>query len=224
MGRSEIFQDADDISRIGATEASFLGKNTINQPDFDTSVIPSKPDVQDKSILHRSTITSQRNSQFLFSQNKQNLFNFESRLQSDLQTTTSSLINHMRDHSLLSNQNIPLMQPIENCLKDCFAKMQSLKIPENKNYFALSLKMFFMSLTEDELEFVCHNYVHNWINMELKRSNRLLSKYQVEDKLEYINQNKSHNGSNVSARGAGTSRTPREKSFNAFKSVGVDSG
>jgi len=52
------------------------------------------------------------------------------------------------------------------------------------------LKMFFMSLTEDELEFVCHSYIHNWINLELKRSNRQLSKYQVEDKLQYINQNK----------------------------------
>jgi|DEB0MinimDraft_12_1074336.scaffolds.fasta_scaffold66968_2 hypothetical protein len=50
----------------------------------------------------------------------------------------------------------------------------------------MSLKLFFMSLTEDELEFVCHNYIHNWINIELQRSNRLLSKYQVEQKLEYI--------------------------------------
>ena len=55
--------------------------------------------------------------------------------------------------------------------------MQTLKIPENKNYFAMSLKMFFMSLTEDELEFVCHSYIHNWINIELKRSNKQLSKY-----------------------------------------------
>lgn len=70
-----------------------------------------------------------------------------------------------------------MMKPIENCLKECFIKMQSLNIPENKNYFAMSLKMFFMSLTEDELEFVCHHYIHNWINIELKRSNRLLSKY-----------------------------------------------
>jgi len=31
----------------------------------------------------------------------------------------------------------------------------------------MSLKLFFMSLTEDELEFMCHNYVHNWINEEL---------------------------------------------------------
>lgn len=53
-------------------------------------------------------------------------------------------------------------------------------IPENKNYFAMSLKWFFMTLNEDELEFMCHNYVHNWINEELHRSNRLLSKYQVE--------------------------------------------
>ena len=51
----------------------------------------------------------------------------------------------------------------------------------------MSLKFFFMSLTEDELEFICHHYVHNWINEELHKSNRLLSKYQVEQKLEYVN-------------------------------------
>jgi hypothetical protein len=35
-------------------------------------------------------------------------------------------------------------------------------------------------LTEDELEFIMHHYVHNWINDELQKSNRMLSKYQVE--------------------------------------------
>ena len=62
---------------------------------------------------------------------------------------------------------IPLMQPIENCLRECFEKMRQTDLPPNKNYFAMSLKLFFMSLTEDELEFMCHNYVHNWINEEL---------------------------------------------------------
>ena len=69
------------------------------------------------------------------------------------------------------------MKPIENCLVQCFEKVKKSHVDENKNYFAMSLKMFFMSLTEDELEFMCHNYVHNWINLELQRSNRLLSKY-----------------------------------------------
>jgi hypothetical protein len=53
----------------------------------------------------------------------------------------------------------------------------------------MSLKLFFKSLSDDQLEFMCHHYVHNWINEELQRSNRLLSKYQVEQKLDYIKQN-----------------------------------
>ena len=107
-------------------------------------------------------------------------------MNNDLLDTTASLIKHLKDHSILGNDSIPLMKPIEQCLRDCLEKMKKLKIPESKNYFAMSLKMFFMSITEDELEFVCHNYIHNWINIELQRSNRLLSKYQVEDKLNYV--------------------------------------
>jgi len=61
-----------------------------------------------------------------------------------------------------------LMAPIEQCLHDCFQKVKQTVLPPNKNYFAMSLKLFFMSLTEDELEFICHHYVHNWINEELK--------------------------------------------------------
>ena len=70
----------------------------------------------------------------------------------------------MKSHSLLSSINIPMMQPIEDCLRACFDKMKTIPVGKNKNYFAMSLKLFFMSLTEDELEFMCHNYVHNWIN------------------------------------------------------------
>lgn len=106
---------------------------------------------------------------------------------------------HMKSHSLLSSQSIPLMQPIENRLQECFQTMRTGEIPENKNYFAMSLKLFFQSLKEDELEFLCHNYVHNWINEELQRSNRLLSKYQVESKLDYLKNN-------------GGARTPRHPS------------
>jgi len=122
-------------------------------------------------------------------------------LNHDLQDTTAALIKHLKEHSILGSDSIPLMKPIEQCLRDCFDKMKKLKIPESKNYFAMSLKMFFMSITEDELEFVCHNYIHNWINMELKRSNRLLSKYQVEDKLNYVQEKreKSMNKSMVNA-------------------------
>jgi hypothetical protein len=141
--------------------------------DFDNSMMTNaKPD-----FAARSSITSKQHNLFASTQSQKALLNFESKLQNDLNSTTSSLIEHLKSHSILSDENLPLMKPIENCLKDCFTKMQILKIPENKNYFAMSLKMFFMSLTEDELEFVCHNYVHNWINLELKRKNRLLSKY-----------------------------------------------
>ena len=50
----------------------------------------------------------------------------------------------------------------------------------------MSLKTFFLSLSEDELELMCHNYVHNWINEHLQKSNKLYQKYQVEKKLSYI--------------------------------------
>jgi len=103
--------------------------------------------------------------------------NFESKLDKDLEETTTSLKDRMKKHSLLSFQNLPFMQTIENCLHQCFDKMKTEFIPPNKNYFAMSLKLFFQSLTEDELEFLCHHYVHNWINEELQKSNRLLGKY-----------------------------------------------
>ena len=134
-----------------------------------------------------------------------NLLNFESKLEKDLQDTTTSLINRMKGHSLLSNDSIPLMQPIENCLLSSFDRMKKEFIPTNKNYFAMSLKLFFQSLSEDELEFLCHNYVHNWINEELQRSNRLLAKYQVEQKLDYIRTR------GYSSAVSLTSRSPRKR-------------
>jgi hypothetical protein len=86
--------------------------------------------------------------------------------------------------------------------------MKSAVMPPNKNYFAMALKCFFMSLTEDELEFICHHYVHNWINEELQKSNRMLSKYQVESKLEYIKNNgTSVSGTNPSAEGIDVSKS-----------------
>ena len=115
----------------------------------------------------RSALAQKQHQQYQNDQNLKSLLNFESKLEKDLQGTTASLIAHMKSHSLLSSQNIPLMLPIENHLQECLQKMKTSEIPENKNYFAMSLKLFFMSLTEDELEFMCHNYVHNWINEEL---------------------------------------------------------
>ena len=96
----------------------------------------------------------------------------------------------------------------------CLEKMKTTKIAENKNYFAMSLKMFFMSLTEDELEFLCHNYVHSWINDELQKTNRLLSKYQVEQKLSYVNAAKTQRDGSMdlidaSFRRKSPAKTPR---------------
>ena len=98
----------------------------------------------------------------------------------DLADTTDQLITHLKDHSLLSKENIPLMSPLEDLLKECFKKMKSAEIPSNKNYFALSLKLFFKSLSDQELELICHNYIHNWINDHLTKSTKFFNKYQVE--------------------------------------------
>ena len=115
----------------------------------------------------RSGLAQKQHQQYQNDQHLKSLLNFESKLEKDLQGTTASLIAHLKSHSLLSSQNIPLMLPIENHLHECLQKTKTSEIPENKNYFAMSLKLFFRSLTEDELEFMCHNYVHNWINAEL---------------------------------------------------------
>ena len=69
------------------------------------------------------------------------------------------------------------MGSIEDCLHESFESMKVNKIQDNKSFFAMSLKLFFMNLSEDELELLCHNYIHNWINDELSKKNRLLSKY-----------------------------------------------
>ena len=128
-----------------------------------------------------------RISQFQTQQAVNNLLNFENKLEKDLQATTGSLINRMKDHALLRREGdaaggtaSPVVPSFESKLVDCLAKMKNQFIPNNKNYYAMSLKLFFQTLTEDELEFLCHNYVHNWINDEILKSNRLLSKYQVE--------------------------------------------
>lgn len=77
--------------------------------------------------------------------------------------------------------------------------MKKETIDPTKNYFAMSLKLFFKTLTEDQLEIVCHNYVHNWINQELKEHNRQLSKYQQEQKIQYANRmSKTPKGRNAS--------------------------
>lgn len=114
------------------------------------------------------------------------LLNFESRLDKDLGETTAQLVDHMKSHSLLSRENLPLMKPLEKALLASFDRMKAEDIAPNKNFFAMSLKAFFQGLSEDELELMCHNYVHNWINEHLSKSTRFYNKYQVEQKLEFI--------------------------------------
>lgn len=114
------------------------------------------------------------------------LLNFESRLDKDLGETTTQLVEHMKSHSLLSRENLPLMRPLEKALLASFDRTKAEEIAPNKNFFAMSLKAFFLGLSEDELELMCHNYVHNWINEHLSKSTRFYNKYQVEQKLEYI--------------------------------------
>ena len=70
----------------------------------------------------------------------------------------------LKTHNLLSNERNPLMEPIEAKMRESFQRLKKKEIPADKNFFALSLKDFFMRITEDELELMCHNYVYNWIN------------------------------------------------------------
>ena len=51
----------------------------------------------------------------------------------------------------------------------------------------MSLKHFFKNLSDDNLELMCHYYIHNWINEEMQQTNRQFNKYQIEKKLNYVN-------------------------------------
>jgi len=45
-------------------------------------------------------------------------------------------------------------------------------LAHNKNYFAMSLKLFFVELgthNQDLLELMCHNYIHSWVNKDIAR-------------------------------------------------------
>lgn len=50
-----------------------------------------------------------------------------------------------------------------------------------------------MSLSEEELDMMCHNYVHNWISENLKKTNQQLKKYAIESKLDYMQRSNSVN-------------------------------
>jgi hypothetical protein len=41
-------------------------------------------------------------------------------------------------------------------------ELEQRKIPEYKNFFAMSLKEYLKNLSDDELELMCHYYVHRW--------------------------------------------------------------
>jgi hypothetical protein len=84
----------------------------------------------------------------------------------------------MKAHGLLADINFAmknpderqmtlnnLMKPIETTLRESFDKTreQIEEMAQNKNYFAMSLKCFFVELSTnhpDLLELMCHNYVH----------------------------------------------------------------
>ena len=57
-----------------------------------------------------------------------------------------------------------LQQKLELCFKHTRRNMDTL--PQHKNYFAMSMKNFFVSLAnnEDMLELMCHNWADQWIN------------------------------------------------------------
>ena len=98
---------------------------------------------------HRQTVVDHRISQFQTQQAVNNLLNFENKLEKDLQVTTASLIKRMKDHALLrreedhSDSAALLVPSFENKLIECLAKMKKEFIPANKNYYAMSLKLFF---------------------------------------------------------------------------------
>lgn len=158
-----------DLNIGGQNGNANFDQSFVKPPPMKKPAIPRCRSNQNLKLKrsHRSTFVDQKHSDYQNQQSINNLLNFESKLEKDLQDTTASLMNRMKGHSLLSNDSIPLMQPIENRLLSSFEQMKKEFIPTNKNYFAMSLKLFFQSLSEDELEFLCHNYVHNWINDEL---------------------------------------------------------
>jgi hypothetical protein len=111
-------------------------------------------------------------------------------------------MHEMREHGLLANMDTnnkdpdnlvlyKLMKPLESHLKQSFDKMREDldSLAHNKNYFAMSLKLFFIELATNQpdlLELMCHNYIHSWVNKDIARKQRQESKYQVEEKMEYL--------------------------------------
>jgi hypothetical protein len=74
----------------------------------------------------------------------------------------------MKKHSLLSKGDIVPMIQLQRLMNESFQFMKNQIIPKSKNYFAMSLKHFFKNLSDDNLELMCHYYIHNWINEEMQ--------------------------------------------------------
>lgn len=110
------------------------------------------------------------------------MLNFDSRLEEDLKKTSAEFIRHMKSHSLLSDNNLALMRPLERAMARSFEKLRQETVPANKNYFALSLKDFFQSLTDDLLDLLCHNYVHDFIAEYIEDKAKLIDNLDKNDK------------------------------------------
>ena len=95
----------------------------------------------------------------------------------------------MKAQSLLSKEDLHIMKPLENQLQLAFEDTKKRNVPLNKNFFAMSLKHFFQNLSEEQMELMCHNYIHSWINDHLSKSSKFFNKYRVEEKLDYMRQN-----------------------------------
>ena len=128
-----------------------------------------------------------RSANFIKTANEQadlKVVEMEKKLEQDLQETQKSLIQELQDHGFLLKDSAAkqqalseLMQPITDHLVESFDKTRAKidRIGENKNYFAMSLKDFFIKLSTkhpDLLELMCHNYVHQWVNKDTKFKNK----------------------------------------------------
>jgi len=72
--------------------------------------------------------------------------NFASRREEDLEETTASMIGQMREDNLLPPPGPAGPDPLLRHLRSAFQKMKTRDLPSNKNYFAMSLKYFFINL------------------------------------------------------------------------------
>ena len=78
--------------------------------------------------------------------------------------------NYAKKNSASSGDKlISTTNQIESHLQSCMdaTVKDMVKLNENFNYFAMSLKKFFILMSTSYphlLEFICHNFVHQWVN------------------------------------------------------------